>query len=46
MKFDLALRGEHILRVSENRGFTIFGPKMVEVTGSRREMHSKEFNNL
>jgi hypothetical protein len=34
------------MRVSENKGFRIFSSKMVEITGSRREMHSKEFHNL
>ena len=43
----LTLRGEHRLRVFENRVLRrIFGPKRDEVTGEWRKLHNEELNNL
>jgi sorting nexin-29 len=45
--WSLALREEHRLRVFENRVLRgIFGPKMDEVTGEWRKLHSGELRNL
>jgi hypothetical protein len=45
--WSLALRGEHRLRVFENRVLRrIFGPKRDEVTGGWRKLHSKELHDL
>jgi hypothetical protein len=45
--WSLALRGEHGLRVFENRVLRgIFGPKTDEVTGEWRKLHSGELRNL
>jgi hypothetical protein len=45
--WSLTLRGEHRLRVFENRMLRrIFGPKRDEVTGELRKLHSKELHDL
>jgi hypothetical protein len=45
--WSLTLRGEHRLRVFENRVLRrIFGPKRDEVTGQWRKLHNKELHNL
>jgi hypothetical protein len=45
-EMSLTLREEHRLRVFENRMLRrIFGPKMVEVTGQWRKLHSGELCN-
>jgi hypothetical protein len=45
--WSLTLREEHRLRKFENRVLRrIFGPKMDEVTGERRVLHSGELHNL
>jgi hypothetical protein len=46
-KWSLTLREEHRLRVFENRVLRrIFGPKMDDVTGEWRKLHSEELHNL
>jgi hypothetical protein len=43
----LTLRGEHRLRVFENRVLRgIFGPKRDEVIGGQRKLHNDELHNL
>jgi hypothetical protein len=45
--WSLTLREEHGLRVFENRVLRrIFGPKMGEVIGEWRKLHSEELHNL
>jgi hypothetical protein len=44
ISFSLTLRGEHRLRVFENR--RVFGPKRDEVTGEWRKLHNKELHDL
>jgi hypothetical protein len=45
--WSLTLRGEHRLRVFENRVLRgIFGNKRDEVTGEWRKLHSGKFHNL
>ena len=44
--WSLTLRGEHSLRVFENRVLTIFGPKRIGVTGEWRKLHNEELNDL
>jgi hypothetical protein len=45
--WSLTLRGEHRLRVFENRVLRrIFGPKRDEVMGERRKLHNKELRDL
>ena len=45
--WSLTLRGEHRLRVFENRVLRrIFGPKRDEITGECRKLHNKELNDL
>jgi hypothetical protein len=45
--WSFTLREGHWLRVSENRVLRrIFGPKMIEVTGSWRKFHNVELHNL
>jgi hypothetical protein len=45
--WSLTLRGEHRLRVFENRVLRrIFGPKRDEVTGGLRKLHNEELHNL
>jgi hypothetical protein len=45
--WSLTLRGEHRLRVFENRVLRkIFGPKRDEVTGSCTKLHNEEFQNF
>jgi hypothetical protein len=45
--WSLTLREEHRLSVFENRVLRrIFGPKRDEVTGERRNLHSRELHNL
>jgi hypothetical protein len=45
--YNLALRKDHRLRVSENRVLrTIFGPKRDEGTGEWRKLHNEELNVL
>jgi hypothetical protein len=45
--WSLTLRDEHRLRVFENRVLRrIFGPKMAQVTGEWRKLHSGELHNL
>jgi hypothetical protein len=45
--WSLTLRGEHRLRVFENRvPRRIFGPKKDEVTGSGMKLHAEELHNL
>jgi hypothetical protein len=45
--WSLTLRGEHRLRVFENRALKIiFVPKRDEVMGERRKLHSEELHNL
>jgi hypothetical protein len=47
VKFGLALREEHRLRVFENRVLRrIFGPKSDEVMGEWRKLHNKELCDL
>jgi hypothetical protein len=42
--WSLTLRGEHGLRVSENRVLgEIFGPRRDEVTGGKKKMHNEEY---
>jgi hypothetical protein len=42
----LTVRGEHKLRVFENRVLRIFGPKWGGVTGGWRKLHNEELHNL
>ena len=42
----LTLRKECMLRVFENKGLRIFGPKRDEVTGEYRKLHNEEINYL
>jgi hypothetical protein len=43
----LTIREEHKLRVCENRVLRrIFAPKMDEVTGGWRKLHTEELHNL
>jgi hypothetical protein len=43
----ITLKGEHRLRLSENRALRrIFGPKREEVVGSWRRLHNEELHNL
>jgi hypothetical protein len=45
--WSLTLRGEHRLRVFENRVLRrIFGPKRDEVTGEWEKLHNKELHDL
>jgi hypothetical protein len=45
--WSLTLRGEHRLRVFENRVLRrMFGPKRDEVTGEWRTLHNKELHDL
>jgi hypothetical protein len=45
--WSLKLRGEHKLRVTENRVLRrLFGPKKDEVIGSWRNMHNEELHDL
>jgi hypothetical protein len=45
--WSLTLREQHGLRVFENRVLRrIFGPKMDEVTGEWRKLHSEEIHSL
>jgi hypothetical protein len=45
--WSLTLRGEHRLRVFENRVLRrIFGPKRYGVTGEWRRLHNEELNDL
>jgi hypothetical protein len=45
--WSLTLREEHRLRIFENRDLRrIFGPKMYEVAGEWRKLHSEELHNL
>jgi hypothetical protein len=45
--WSLTLRGEHRLRVFENRLLMrIFGPKRDEVTGEWRTLHNEELHDL
>ena len=44
--WSLTLREKRRLRVSENRGFRIFGPKRDEVTREWRKLHNEELNDL
>jgi hypothetical protein len=45
--WSLTLRGEHILRVFENRVLRkIFGPKRDEVVGGWRKLHNEKLHNL
>jgi hypothetical protein len=45
--WSLTLRGEHRLKVFENRVLRrIFGPTMDEVTGGRRTLHIEELRDL
>jgi hypothetical protein len=45
--WSLTLKGEHRLRVFENRVLRrIFGPKRDEVMGEWRKLHSGELHNL
>jgi hypothetical protein len=45
--WSLTLRGEHRLRVFENRVLRrIFRPKRDEVTGDWRKLHNEELHNL
>jgi hypothetical protein len=45
--WSLTLRGEHRLKVFENRVLRrIFGPKRDEVTGGWRKLHNEELHNL
>jgi len=45
--WSLTLRGEHRLKVFENRVLRrIFGPKRDKVTGECRKLHNEEFNDL
>jgi hypothetical protein len=43
----LILRGEHRLRVFENRALRrIFGPKRDEIVGGWSKLHNEELHNL
>jgi hypothetical protein len=45
--WSLTVRGDHILRVFENRVLRrIFGPKRDRVTGGWRKLHNEELHNL
>ena len=44
--WSLTLRGEHRLRVFENRVLRIFGPKRDGVTGDWRKLNKEELNDL
>jgi len=45
--WSLTLKGEHRLRVFENRvSRRIFGPKRDKVTGEWRKLHSEELNDV
>jgi hypothetical protein len=45
--WSLILRGEHTMRIFENRVLRrIFGPKKDEVTGARIKLHNEELHNL
>jgi hypothetical protein len=45
--WSLTLRGEHRLRVFENRVLRgIFGPKRDEVTGQQRKLHNRKLDTL
>jgi hypothetical protein len=45
--WSLTLRGEHRLRVFENRELRrIFGPKRDEVMGQQRKLHNGQLHNL
>jgi hypothetical protein len=44
--WSLTVREEHKLRVFENRGLGIFGPKRDGVTGGWRKLYNEELHNL
>ena len=44
--WSLTLREERRLRLTENRLLRILGPKMDEVTGDWRKLHTEELNDL
>ena len=44
--WSLTLREERRLRLNENRLLRILGPKMDEVTGDWRKLHTEELNDL